>query len=307
MGVRAGDGLRGWGRVRGAGPAHALPACNHGCQPGAPLPPPAAGVQERRLLPGPPGVDAGGARGAARHAGQPERPAGGGHFSRPRPAGQAGGLGFFPRGRRQLPGPRCGAHARPARPPRPRRLSPPPGRPRSLPCIRPARQVRAAIDAAPHLSLDAQRLGLVDARLYRDQAVKLLGRLQEARQPDAQAPAVAPAMPVTGATASGERPQASGKPPQGLLPRLLADPDAGGCGQWGAAEAGPRCWGKVAARPPSTAPCLCHARKPPPSSRFWPASPPAWPWPGRPCHHPAAPPRWLPPAHASLLQSRLGL
>lgn len=82
----------------------------------------------------------------------------------------------------------------------------------------PPLQVQAAIDSAPHLSLDAQGLGLIDARLYRDQAVKLLGRLQEARQPAAETPATDPA-----ASSKAGAPGA----PEGLLPRLLAKPDAG--------------------------------------------------------------------------------
>ncbi|PSC67477.1 malonyl-acyl carrier mitochondrial [Micractinium conductrix] len=72
------------------------------------------------------------------------------------------------------------------------------------------KQVVAAIDSAPHLAVQAERLGLVDARLHRDQALKLVPRLVEARR--------AGPPPSAANSSSGQ--------PAGLLPRLLADPDA---------------------------------------------------------------------------------
>ncbi len=197
-------------------------------QPPFPPPPPllpflGPGVQERRLLPGEPRVDAGGARGAACHAGQPERPGRGGHRSGARPAHQAGragsGLALCVQSRPRRAQPFLLGCALPffvtVAPPLP--ADPQSSGPALPP---PPLQVQAAIDSAPHLSLDAQRLGLIDARLYRDQAVKLLGRLQEARQPVAGTPATNPA-----ASSKAGAPGA----PEGLLPRLLAKPDAGLC------------------------------------------------------------------------------
>ncbi|KAL4457967.1 hypothetical protein ABPG75_012832 [Micractinium tetrahymenae] len=87
----------------------------------------------------------------------------------------------------------------------------------------PAKQVQAAIDSAPHLSQDALKLGLIDARLYRDQAIKLLGRLYEARQPG---PTPAAAAPAAGGKAGEAKAAGKSVLPQGLLPRLLAEPDA---------------------------------------------------------------------------------
>lgn len=78
-------------------------------------------------------------------------------------------------------------------------------------------QVKAAIDTAPHLAWEAQALGLIDAQLYRDQALKLVARLHEAASsspPGARALAAA-------AVASGARWQT----PE-LLQRLLREPDA---------------------------------------------------------------------------------
>lgn len=101
------------------------------------------------------------------------------------------------------------------------------------------KQVQAAIDTAPHQPSDALRLGLVDASLYRDQALKLISRLAEAQAPGGPAPDIS-ITPAASKAANGEpavvvvisgQPKAcpaAGTPTSpAQLQAMLAEPDVG--------------------------------------------------------------------------------
>lgn len=102
----------------------------------------------------------------------------------------------------------------------------------------PAPQVRACIDAAPHLSGEALALGLIDGQLFRDQAQNLAQRLALATSARAALSTALARLPALKRGAEGEgeggdggeAPAAAAAPlgpvPQSLVAKLLEQPDA---------------------------------------------------------------------------------
>lgn len=87
------------------------------------------------------------------------------------------------------------------------------------------KQVRKAIDSAPHLADEAVDLGLVDGALFRDQAVKVAQRLAAANTARLAATVAAARLPALKPDAAAPAP-AVGPAGAELLAQLLADPDA---------------------------------------------------------------------------------
>lgn len=77
--------------------------------------------------------------------------------------------------------------------------------------------MKTAIDTAPHLAGEAVKLGLIDAELYRDQALSLVARLHEAASSSS---------PGALALAASAAARGARSPTPELLQRLLREPDA---------------------------------------------------------------------------------